>query len=680
MATTPTNKQIPSEDPRDLKFNAGKIDEEVNGSADYYTDRFGVQRLTNTGRNNQFQDAQTQREYDFQQFLLSSGYEFLGDYENGPFQFSARNQYIRYDNQYYRLNAATDVGFTTTGIDATSFSSDVTHFVLMDGDTLRQQLASTEEGMGASLVGLSPAGTVQEAIQYVTPEMFSGDVDISSGVNSAVAAFTAAAATKMKVKATPGSKYLIDSPVILPWLQGNAFQTIDLTDAEIITTGNYCPFNQRLSDGTVQVTIVRRNLFGGKLTGPFGRDTIYDTCSLARGIQWQDGLVAITEVSGFCNNYNAFGNTVALQIKSGEARNAMYACYGTSDTLNGLRGTVCAGDSIIQKGFDSLLGNIFVEEAGVQGANPDTTSNDIWNGAAISFGADSVTAGQSTIYNYRCLKFGSAALSMTGTGNRLLGFTDFGSVGDNLINKGDAVWIGGTNNYVENINIDSYYNGLSLGTSTGTRLGKIRLGQRTTAGQYSLTTGTNVTDCIIEKFHLDSGQNAKLNEIFIQASDITIRELVWRNAISLLTTLGDYPIRLVSSAKIGHLQIIPNSTLTSVVDWVRVQANARIGKFEIVGAFYGTALLVDAGAVPIIDRIILAQSGTSGRRPILLNASSGTQTFFWGDVTITGNTYPGLNGVLRMNSFNSNSLSWYFINSAMAAYVRYPTPVDIQVN
>lgn len=174
MATTPTNKPIPSEDPRDLKFNAGKIDEEVNGSADYYTDRFGVQRLTNTGRNNQFQDAQTEREHDFteqmtqqaddwlgqfnqqnsdfQQFLLSSGYQFLGDYEDGPFQFSARNQYIRYDNQYYRLNAATDVGFTTTGIDATSFANDVTHFVLMDGDTLRQNLASSEDGMGGYLV------------------------------------------------------------------------------------------------------------------------------------------------------------------------------------------------------------------------------------------------------------------------------------------------------------------------------------------------------------------------------------------------------------------------------------------------------------------------------------------------------------------------------------------------
>lgn len=161
MATTPTQEPIPSEDPRNVKFNAGKIDEEVNGSADYYTDRFGVQRLTNTGRNNQFQDAQTQRESDFvasqadkearfQQFLLSSGYVFLGDYEGGPFQFSARNQYIRYNNQYYRLNAATGVGFTTTGTTAASFANDVTHFVLMDGDTLRQNMAA---GDGLKYIG-----------------------------------------------------------------------------------------------------------------------------------------------------------------------------------------------------------------------------------------------------------------------------------------------------------------------------------------------------------------------------------------------------------------------------------------------------------------------------------------------------------------------------------------------
>ncbi|WP_192871238.1 hypothetical protein [Klebsiella quasipneumoniae] len=97
-----------------------------------------------------FSESQTDKENRFQQFLNTSGYVFLGDYQDGPFQFSARNQYIRYDNEYYRLNAATDVGFTTTGTDATSFANDVTHFVLMDGDTLRQNLGS---GDGLKWVG-----------------------------------------------------------------------------------------------------------------------------------------------------------------------------------------------------------------------------------------------------------------------------------------------------------------------------------------------------------------------------------------------------------------------------------------------------------------------------------------------------------------------------------------------
>ncbi|HCM6737789.1 TPA: hypothetical protein N3036_004785, partial [Klebsiella pneumoniae] len=146
---TPTQVPVPSTDIRNAVFAGAKLDEEVTGTGEFYTDRLGVKRLTNTGRTTQFnvsqnerseifnrqlaeqegifESSQTDKENRFQQFLLSSGYVFLGDYENGPFQFSARNQYIRYDKQYYRLNAATDVGFTTTGTDATSFANDVTH-------------------------------------------------------------------------------------------------------------------------------------------------------------------------------------------------------------------------------------------------------------------------------------------------------------------------------------------------------------------------------------------------------------------------------------------------------------------------------------------------------------------------------------------------------------------------
>ncbi|MDS0451846.1 hypothetical protein NK037_24560, partial [Klebsiella pneumoniae] len=190
---TPTQVPVPSTDIRNAVFAGAKLDEEVTGTGEFYTDRLGVERLTNTGRNNQFDAAQLDRANRFEQFLLSSGYVFLGDYEDGPFQFSARNQYIRYNNQYYRLNAATDVGFTTTGTDAISFANDVAHFVLMDGDTLRQKLGSSEEGMGGDLVAYKSRTVSQRLSDKVTLTDYPGAVEGRD--NDSTAAFVAAYAT-----------------------------------------------------------------------------------------------------------------------------------------------------------------------------------------------------------------------------------------------------------------------------------------------------------------------------------------------------------------------------------------------------------------------------------------------------------------------------------------------------
>ncbi|HHT4161989.1 TPA: hypothetical protein ACTYN6_000664, partial [Klebsiella pneumoniae] len=179
-----TRDPVPSADMRNVFDNAQNLDLALNDlTSSLWTDRLGRSRMSWFGLESAFsvklsdfesrftsqiveQEAtfdasQADKENRFQHFLVSSGYVFLGDYEDGPFQFSARNQYIRYDNQYYRLNAATDVGFTTTGTDATSFANDVTHFVLMDGDTLRQNLGS---GEGFALVGQVSSFTALRSI------------------------------------------------------------------------------------------------------------------------------------------------------------------------------------------------------------------------------------------------------------------------------------------------------------------------------------------------------------------------------------------------------------------------------------------------------------------------------------------------------------------------------------
>ncbi|GAA6558932.1 hypothetical protein nublan006_02530 [Klebsiella pneumoniae] len=158
---TPTQVPVPSTDIRNAVFAGAKLDEEVTGLGDFYTDRLGAKHLTNTGRNNQFQDAQNQRDSDFvasqadkearfQQFLLTSGYQFLGDYENGPYTITELNQVIRYQGELWRLNASTTPPYTTTGINSTSWAVDVTHLVSVGDANLRQELSFS---YGLKLIG-----------------------------------------------------------------------------------------------------------------------------------------------------------------------------------------------------------------------------------------------------------------------------------------------------------------------------------------------------------------------------------------------------------------------------------------------------------------------------------------------------------------------------------------------
>lgn len=141
---TPTQVPVPSTDIRNAVFAGAKLDEEVTGTGEFYTDRLGVKRLTNTGRNNQFDAAQLDRANRFEQFLLSSGYVFLGDYENGPYTITAHNQIVRYQNEFWRLNASTNPPYTTTGINSTSWAVDVTHLVSVGDANLRQELAQPD--------------------------------------------------------------------------------------------------------------------------------------------------------------------------------------------------------------------------------------------------------------------------------------------------------------------------------------------------------------------------------------------------------------------------------------------------------------------------------------------------------------------------------------------------------
>lgn len=160
MATTPTNKPIPSEDPRDLKFNAGKIDEVVTSDAHYYADRFGVRRWTIAG----FQ-------YTAEEAIRNYGYITMDSFEDGA-TLTLPNQVLRYEatGEYYRWDGEFPKTVSAASTPETSGGVGLGAWVGVGDASLRSNLAS-HNPPGASLVALAN-GTVNDTVKHTTPQAF----------------------------------------------------------------------------------------------------------------------------------------------------------------------------------------------------------------------------------------------------------------------------------------------------------------------------------------------------------------------------------------------------------------------------------------------------------------------------------------------------------------------------
>lgn len=115
MATQPTQDAVPSESPRDLKFNAGKIDEFVTSMGWTYTDRFGVKHYTIEGIN-----------YLAQQVMNAFGYVTLSDvtFTTGA-TVSNPNEVLfnTADNTYYKWTGSFAGGVKVVPANSTPQSS-----------------------------------------------------------------------------------------------------------------------------------------------------------------------------------------------------------------------------------------------------------------------------------------------------------------------------------------------------------------------------------------------------------------------------------------------------------------------------------------------------------------------------------------------------------------------------
>ncbi len=161
-----------SSDPSDLYDNAGIIDQLVTGTERHYRDRKGSLTRSFNGMNLDFDESQEMREAvfeqaqaekdeKFQQFLISSGYEDIGDYVAG-LAITGRNQVFLRSGQYYRAKGTLAIPYTTTG----NWAIESNNFVSAGDAVLRQDLSiiSLRAYTGAPTGVSSNQSGIEEAV------------------------------------------------------------------------------------------------------------------------------------------------------------------------------------------------------------------------------------------------------------------------------------------------------------------------------------------------------------------------------------------------------------------------------------------------------------------------------------------------------------------------------------
>ncbi len=213
MATTPTNKPIPSEEPRDLKFNSGKVDEFVTSPQDFYEDRFGQQRLTTEGIRRQSIQA-----------MSAYGYITIDSFEDGA-TLTLPNQVLRYEStgEYYRWNGGFPKVVAPASTPSGSGGIGSNAWVSVGDASLRSDLARNSATSGDSLIAArfdgapSVGRTIHDWYQdEVDVRKFGARGDGSSDDTSAIQAAIDWTCTRGKSVKIPDGVFMVEQLVIKP--------------------------------------------------------------------------------------------------------------------------------------------------------------------------------------------------------------------------------------------------------------------------------------------------------------------------------------------------------------------------------------------------------------------------------------------------------------------------------
>ena len=176
MTTQPTQNPVPSESPRDLKFNAGKIDEFVTSMVNTYIDRFGNKHYTIEGLR-----------WLAQQAIANYGWILKDSFEDG-YTITLPNEALLWESngEYYRWDGAMPKEVAAGSTPDSSGGVGIGAWVGIGDAALKTMLAGAS---GSSMIGMEAGGTLKDATVNVTAEQFDAEGD---GLTDDTAAIQAA--------------------------------------------------------------------------------------------------------------------------------------------------------------------------------------------------------------------------------------------------------------------------------------------------------------------------------------------------------------------------------------------------------------------------------------------------------------------------------------------------------
>jgi hypothetical protein len=151
-----TLNPLGSTSPKDLYDNASNFDEAMNSPSPAFWDRFLKRRETWAGMEQAFSD-----------FLVASGFEFIGDYDaDGPLTITRANQVFTKSGEYWSAGPSLVLPYTTVN----NWVVDQPKFVSRGDSIIRQDLASSTPTKGVSLVSGAARYITNAAVLRTLPK------------------------------------------------------------------------------------------------------------------------------------------------------------------------------------------------------------------------------------------------------------------------------------------------------------------------------------------------------------------------------------------------------------------------------------------------------------------------------------------------------------------------------